>query len=440
MELLKTLPRQLAADATRIGDSSARRVPLPARLAVAVALAIVAMLAVPAASLAAAAYVDTYHDNLTYMAGSGERNNVAVTVSGTTYTITDPGATITPGSGCTKVTSSSVTCVPVYGGPINYVAVLSGDQDDRVTIGDGINSWVDGGSGNDRLVAGSGSNWLFGNTGDDYLDGGLGSDLLNGGDGNDTVDYSSRTAPLTITLDGSWGDGQAGENDNVSTTVENVIGGAGNDTITGSPASNYLAGGPGDDSLAGGAGDDTLDGGPGHDALDGGDGADVLRAQDGSIDTLTCGAGVDTVSVDPIDILAADCEVPASGGASGVTLDQLPKSITMTKRGYVRLPIACPASSAGGCRGTLELTTARGSRAAISSRRSRSKVLGRGKFSIAAGKTKVIKVKMSRNGRRRVLLQHRLRCQASAVTRSARGSEATARKKITLKAPRHRRG
>src|SRR5438552_10713678 len=134
MELLKTLPRQPAADAPRLRDSSARRVPLPARLAVAVALAIVAMRAVPAASLAASAYVDTYHDNLTYMAGNGERNNVSVTVSGTTYTITDTGAAITPGAGCTKVNSSSVSCVPVPGGPINYVAVLSGDQDDSVTI------------------------------------------------------------------------------------------------------------------------------------------------------------------------------------------------------------------------------------------------------------------------------------------------------------------
>src|SRR5438552_1151465 len=129
-----SLPCDWAGGSSGCCAARARRVPLPARLAVAVALAIVAMLAVPAASLAASAYVDTYHDNLTYMAGNGERNNVSVTVSGTTYTITDTGAAITPGAGCTKVNSSSVSCVPVPGGPINYVAVLSGDQDDSVTI------------------------------------------------------------------------------------------------------------------------------------------------------------------------------------------------------------------------------------------------------------------------------------------------------------------
>ncbi len=41
-------------------------------------------------------------------------------------------------------------------------------------------------------------------------------------------------------------------------SIENVIGGAGNDTLTGSDFDNVLTGGGGADSLVGGAGNDTI--------------------------------------------------------------------------------------------------------------------------------------------------------------------------------------
>src|SRR5262249_54703319 len=54
-------------------------------------------------------------------------------------------------------------------------------------------------------------------------------------------------------------------------TIENVIGGALNDTITGNALNNSLSGGAGNDTLDGGAGADTLDGGARTDgARDGG--------------------------------------------------------------------------------------------------------------------------------------------------------------------------
>src|SRR5262249_62295029 len=57
-------------------------------------------------------------------------------------------------------------------------------------------------------------------------------------------------------------------------TIENAIGGSGNDTITGNDANNTLWGGPGNDTLLGGIGNDILHGGPGSDLLNGGPGAD----------------------------------------------------------------------------------------------------------------------------------------------------------------------
>ena len=59
------------------------------------------------------------------------------------------------------------------------------------------------------------------------LAGGAGGDDLSGDEGWDTADYTGRPEALTIDLDDQRDDGAAGEGDNVRTTVETVIGGAG---------------------------------------------------------------------------------------------------------------------------------------------------------------------------------------------------------------------
>jgi Ca2+-binding RTX toxin-like protein len=57
-------------------------------------------------------------------------------------------------------------------------------------------------------------------------------------------------------------------------TIENAIGGLGNDRLIGNTLNNLLDGGAGNDTLAGGAGNDTLVGGLGTDNLIGGAGND----------------------------------------------------------------------------------------------------------------------------------------------------------------------
>lgn len=135
-----------------------------------------------------------------------------------------------------------------------------------------------GGAGNDTLRGSAGADEIHGGDGDDVLLGRMGADVFYGDAGTDTIDYSDRSTgspALTITLDGTNDDGAAGEQDNVGTDIERVVGGVGNDYIVGNDANNLLNGGSGNDTIIGGLGDDTLIGAVGADDLDGGEGIDT---------------------------------------------------------------------------------------------------------------------------------------------------------------------
>ena len=71
-----------------------------------------------------------------------------------------------------------------------------------------------------------------------------------------------------------------------------IIGGSGDDTLTGADLRDILRGRGGRDILQGGDGNDLLFGGGGRDDLQGGEGNDLLSGQDGN-DTLTGGPGRD---------------------------------------------------------------------------------------------------------------------------------------------------
>ena len=78
-------------------------------------------------------------------------------------------------------------------------------------------------------------------------------------------------------------------------SIENLIGTAQKDVLTGDENPNVLQGMGGDDELSGGGNNDRLYGGAGEDDLEGGDGADMLSggADD---DTLDGGSGTDTLT------------------------------------------------------------------------------------------------------------------------------------------------
>jgi RTX calcium-binding nonapeptide repeat (4 copies) len=396
--------------------------------------------AVPSVSSAASVAVDSGKHTLVVTAAPGERNAFTVTASGGLYTVADTGSSISAGSGCTSLGPGLARCTGGYSGPISFVFVSAGDGDDTVSLAAPVPGWVDAGAGADVVRTGASTDFLYGSSGDDVLDGGPGADTIAGGDGRDRADYSTRTAPLVVALDGLAGDGEAGENDTLTSSIEDVTGGSAADRLTGGSGANALSGGAGNDTLGGGAGNDVLDGGSGKDLLDGGADSDVLRSADGEADDDRCGAGLDVTFEDAADTVAADCETRHAAGApttpgTGATLDLIPRVVRLTAAGKLRVRIYC-ALPTGVCNGYLNAAVldsgahALGLVSAAARRSAR-----RTKFSVRAGESKEIKVTMSRNGRRRVLREKRAKCRISAVTRSA-GGPTTDRKTVVVKAPR----
>lgn len=215
----------------------------------------------------------------------------------------------------------------VTGSTASVINTLTGsDQDNALTGGAGADV-LSGLGGNDTILGGAGNDVMHGGDGDDVLQGQAGNDTFNGNAGNDfficestafgadgadvfngdtagapdaatdgvdTVDYSDRTAALTVTMDGSAAnDGIASETDDVQEDVENIFGGSNGDTITGNDLDNNIDGGAGVDTLSGGAGNDLIETGAGNDA------------------STVCGADYDVVTNEGggTDVAAnADCE------------------------------------------------------------------------------------------------------------------------------------
>lgn len=139
------------------------------------------------------------------------------------------------------------------------IEVIIGGTSNDVIVGGAGNDTIYGGAGDDTLSGGDGNDTLYGEAGNDtFLEGeaGGGTDVFDGGDGIDTLSYAGREDAVTVTLDDNANDGETGENDNAM-SIENLIGGDGNDTLTGNASNNVLIGGPGNDTLVGGGGRDT---------------------------------------------------------------------------------------------------------------------------------------------------------------------------------------
>jgi Ca2+-binding RTX toxin-like protein len=317
-------------------------------------------------ALAATGSVDSSNGRLSYVANSGEANEVTFVrpaggVFSQSVVITDPGAIVVAGAGCASASEHELLCIGVVD-----IQIDVGDLDDSVTVlgmlgnpseaseidvAKLIPATISGGEGNDSLEgsdapdtlrgdagadtisggsawfwrhsdddgdeAAPGLNKLDGGTGDDALSGGFtfdrfvggeGADSIHGGEGSgfesDVVDYRADDGPVVVTLDGVAGDGAAGENDNVFPDVENVVG---------TPADDTLIGNSSDNNLDGQGGNDTLLGRGGWDLLDGGGGNDHIRADPGASESRG-GPGADVISGSFFDGGAGDDSITGTGG------------------------------------------------------------------------------------------------------------------------------
>jgi Ca2+-binding RTX toxin-like protein len=370
-------------------------------------------------------------DAVAFTAAAGERNNVVITQTGDAssldydFIVSDTGATLTSGAGCTSVDQHTARCAGSQNGLLVLtVSVKLGDADDQLHVTPPVSQYpaalyakggpgndelfaasriqfdrLNGGRGNDRLYGADGDDRLLGGGGRDELYGGAGgdqladgdrdgrhggagpgSDLLDGGDGNDAVSYAKRTAPVFVNLGDELPDGERGERDRL-TSIESITGGRGNDRLVGDRGPNGLDGGGGRDRLRGRAGDDAL----------------ALQAG-----IAACGRGKDRVVASPLgssDILAylrPDCEAIDDGRF----LHRLPVYPAVIRARYVRYRLWSPSASEDlfplASSGTLRLREASGQH----------RLLGRGRFPLREWTGQRVKVRLTALGRR-LVTRHR---------------------------------
>jgi Ca2+-binding RTX toxin-like protein len=181
--------------------------------------------------------------------------------------------------------------------------IFGGDGDDSLSNTNSaarVGDLMDGGAGNDSVMAQDGDDTLRGGEGNDSLDGGAGANRLEGGVGNDHLATRSTTGQA---LDGGDGDDSLFG----GASADTLSGGAGNDRISDAGGDgDRIDGGDGDDRITitgyrdmvlGGEGADTINAftaRPGLQSISGGGGADSLIGTT-SFDTLSGDAGADTV-------------------------------------------------------------------------------------------------------------------------------------------------
>lgn len=200
----------------------------------------------------------------------------------------------------------------------NDLAGLFGDD---ILDGRGGNDSLDGGPGNDVISDGDGQDTVDAGDGNDTVFSGAGNDALQGGNGLDTADFTffsdANLANLVIDLAAGTAVLQGAASGDAILGFETVIGGQGNDSITGSTGTNRLVGGDGRDSILGNGGFDTIEGGEDNDTATGGNADDDISGGNGN-DSLTGGGGSDDLRGDEgNDTLAGGLGDDAFDGGSG---------------------------------------------------------------------------------------------------------------------------
>jgi len=173
--------------------------------------------------------------------------------------------------------------------------------------------------------------------------------------------------------------------------------------------------------------------------------AEGLLRHDGGASFEVFSAGVSPTGVRP-EAVAAMREI-------GVDISGQPITITLDGRALVL--ISCPADRTTACRGTVTIRAAAAQRAGASVRlkdkvtdedrktdknkdtakgEGTGRVLGKSRYRLQPGQSQKLGVKLSRNGRHRVLRGRRVRCSVNVGLLRAGGKVVSGRK-VILKAP-----
>ncbi|MDX0573809.1 hypothetical protein GOD68_26700 [Sinorhizobium medicae] len=165
-----------------------------------------------------------------------------------------------------------------------------------------------------------GDDSAFGLGGKDTFKGGngTGNDLYDGGADVDLVSYASASAGVVVDLEAQTAFGPDIDADTL-VSIEDVLGGSGNDTISGSSVANWIDGGSGNDTLNGREGSDTLDGGVGVDRLVGGIGDDIYYVDGVGEAQERPAEGIDTVFTSVSLTLGANIENLVLQGTSNIS-------------------------------------------------------------------------------------------------------------------------
>jgi Ca2+-binding RTX toxin-like protein len=163
------------------------------------------------------------------------------------------------------LTIAGLQAVVTIEGP-GRLLIVTRDGADSVDLtglgGTGVRVRVDGGNGDDLILAGARA------------------EHLAGGNDSDKISYARSPEAVAIGYTGVAGVGGWSEGDELA-AWESLTGSAFADILGGTGFGETLAGGAGDDDLDARGGVDTLNGGDGDDKLDGGLGADVMFGGDG---------------------------------------------------------------------------------------------------------------------------------------------------------------
>jgi hypothetical protein len=122
-----------------------------------------------------------------------------------------------------------------------------------------------------------------------------------------------------------------------------------------------------------------------------------------------------------------------SGGGAQFSGVKVPKQTVTVKNGKAPVLVKCPAKAKGSCVGKLTLKTAK----AVKDSKGKKRVitLGSANFTIAAGKSKTVKVKLSKQGKFVVAHHDSVKAVGTAKAHDGTGKSKTTSGKVTLKRP-----